>query len=64
MQISEGVLATAFHGVSLGTSIVMLGLLLNQHKVWVRMKDRLNQLWRRHCNANGDEYTPLENGKG
>lgn len=63
LQGGEGGWATAFHGVSLAASVAMLGLLLNQHKIWVRMKDRLDELWRRHCKVTGDDFKPLENGK-
>lgn len=60
--MNEPWLAQIEHHLNLGTSLVILGFLVTQHKIWVRMKDRLNQLWRRHCQTTGDEYTPLENG--
>jgi hypothetical protein len=59
----ESGLTLAFHGVQLTVSIAVLGIVLNQHKVWVRMKDRINSLWYKHCKETGDRYTPLDNGK-
>lgn len=41
----------------------VFGILLQQHKVFVRMKDRLNTLWFRHCQDTGDRFEPLDNGK-
>lgn len=40
----------------------ILGIVLHQHKVFVRMKDRLNVLWRKHLTDAGrpEEYVPLE----
>ena len=49
--------------LTFGASIAVLGFVFTQHKIWVRMKDRLNVLWSNHCKDTGDEYMPLENGK-
>lgn len=61
--MNEGALSLTFHGVSLAASLAVLGIILKQHKVWVRMKDRVNQLWYSHCKTTGDKYESLENGR-
>ena len=42
--------------------LTILGVVLKQHKVFVRMKDRLNTLWFHHCEEKKEPYIPLENG--
>ncbi len=61
--IEESGLTLTFHGVQLAVSISVLGLVLTQHKIWIRLKDRVNTLWGKHCDETGDKYVPLENGK-
>ena len=51
-----------FHGVQITVSLLILGILLKQHKVWIRIKDRVNTLWAKHCQETGDNFVPLENG--
>jgi hypothetical protein len=60
--MSEGPLTLSLHGLTLGGIVMILGMLLKQHKVWVRLKDRVNTLWRKHCKETGDDFVPLENG--
>lgn len=60
--MTENAITITFHGLTFGGTVLILGILLNQHKVWVRMKDRLNTLWKKHCQQTGDDYVPLENG--
>jgi hypothetical protein len=43
---------TAIHiygSISVAGIIAIIGILLNQHKVWVRMKDYVNTLWYERC---------------
>jgi hypothetical protein len=43
----------------------MVGLvvwLLNKHKIWLNIKNRLNDLWWDRCAEKQERYTPLENG--
>lgn len=53
-------------GVHIATLVGIIGLLgvaLKQHTVWVRMKDRINTLWQRHCVKTSQQYEPVEGGK-
>jgi len=60
--MTENVLTVTFHGITTGGVVLILGIMLKQHKIWTRMKDRLNILWRKHCKDTGDYFEPLENG--
>lgn len=60
--MGEGPVTLTIHGVSLGLSILIVSILLKEHKVWTRMKDRVNQLWFDRCHSKGDRFVPLENG--
>jgi hypothetical protein len=61
--IEESALTLTIHGVQLTATLTVLGLVFTQHKIWVRLKDRVNTLWGKHCEKTGDPYVPLENGK-
>lgn len=50
------------HHATFGIVAFIALALLRQHKVYIRMKDRLNTLWRDRCRLKDDDYTPLENG--
>ena len=58
----ESTLTITLHGVTLASTLTIIGILLKEHKVWIRMKDRLNQLWMDRCKAKGDDYVALGNG--
>lgn len=58
----ESVWVQAMHGVSTVGVLAILGITLNQHKIFVRMKDRLNVLWFHHCKSKDEPFTALENG--
>jgi hypothetical protein len=60
--MAEGPITLTIHGLTLSGIVVILGVLLKQHKVWVRLKDRVNSLWRKHCLDSGEYFEPLENG--
>jgi hypothetical protein len=53
----------ALNVAQLGVSSTVLIVLLDQHKVWVRLKDRVNSLWSDRCEEKGERYVPLDNGK-
>ena len=62
----ESPLTLTFHGIQITLSVATLLLLapvLKQHKVWIRVKDRINTLWHKHCEETGDQYVSLDNGK-
>lgn len=59
----ESPITLTIHGVQLVATCTVLGVVLKQHKVWIRLKDRMNTLWRKHCEKTGDPYVPLDNGK-
>lgn len=59
----ENLPAEIAHYVSAGGVITIIGIMLREHKVFVRMKDRLNTLWHDRCKVKGDDYVPLENGR-
>lgn len=55
--------------VTFGAIVTLWGLmvsfvvwLFNKHKILLRLKDRLNDLWWDRCGFRQDRYTPLENG--
>ena len=54
-----------FMVVNTGSVLTILGLLLHQHKVWIRVKDRMNAVWRDYLERHGraSEYIPLEHEK-
>jgi hypothetical protein len=58
----ESVFSQAIHAGSLASSVLILGILLNQHKVFIRMKDRLDVLWHKHQEEKGEPFIPLDNG--
>jgi hypothetical protein len=59
----ESSLTLIEHHATFAGMIFVITLLLRQHKVWTRVKDRLNTLWHDRCRAKGDDYVPLENGR-
>jgi hypothetical protein len=61
--MSESLASQVFHGLSFGTTILILGILLRQHKIWTRVKDRLDELWAEYCKSKGIRFKPIENGK-
>jgi hypothetical protein len=62
MLADESLLSQATHIGSLASSIAVLGLLLNQHKIWIRLKDRVNDMWKDYCDAHDIPYTKIDNG--
>ena len=59
----ESVATQVAHWLTFGMVTTLVGFALKEHKVWVRLKDRMNTLWAQHCEKTGDKYIPLENGK-
>lgn len=52
------------HGLTFGFIAAILGLLLQQNKVWTRMKDRVNSLWKEYCDEKDIPFVSLDgNGK-
>ena len=51
------------HWWTAGMVTALVGFALREHKVWVRMKDRVNSLWYHRCKETGEKFIPLENGK-
>lgn len=60
--MNEGPVTISLHVATLVGIFGVLGILLNQHKVWIRMKDRLNTLWKEHCKQTGEDFVRLDNG--
>lgn len=56
-------LDTILHAATLVASSACLGILLREHKIYVRIKDRLNTLWYHYCKTREEPYVPLDNGK-
>jgi len=49
--------------MTMWASMVGAGVwILNKHKVWLNIKNRLNDLWWDRCAIRQERYTPLENG--
>lgn len=61
--MTETIASQIAHWLTLGMVATILGFTLKQHKVWVRLKDRVNTLWSDRCTQTGDRYFPLEDGK-
>ena len=63
-NVMETGFTLTLHGLTFGCVLTILFLMLNQHKIWVRMKDRINSLWKEYCTAHEIDFTRLdENGK-
>lgn len=60
----ESPITLTIHSLTLGGIVFIAGLLMREHKVYVRVKDRLNTLWHDRCRIKGDDYVPLDNGHG
>lgn len=58
----ESTFANVTHGLTLVGIFGIGGMLLREHKVFVRMKDRLNTLWYHHCVEKKEPYVSLDNG--
>jgi uncharacterized membrane protein len=50
------------HWVTMGGVLTLVGFALKQHKVFIRIKDRVNSMWWDHCTKHAIKYEPLENG--
>lgn len=56
-------LTLTLHGVTLAATLAVLGVVLAQHRVWTRMKDRINDMWKEYCDSKKIRFTTLdENG--
>ena len=51
------------HYISAGGVVTIIAYGLWYHKIWVRMKDRVNDLWADYCEKKRIPFRPLENGK-
>lgn len=60
--MGETPITLTLHGLTLAGIVFIGGMLLKQHKVWIRMKDRVNDLWSDRCHAKGERFVSLENG--
>jgi hypothetical protein len=60
--MGETPITLTLHGLTFGGIMLIAGILLHQHKVWTRMKDRLNDLWQEYCSEKKIPYVPLDNG--
>lgn len=61
--MGEGPITLSIHGLTLAGIFGILAILFKQHKVWVRLKDRVDALWADYCRAHGIGYKAIENGK-
>lgn len=55
-------LAVIEHHVSFGFIIAVCGIVLKNHRLFIRAKERLNDLWWDRCGLKQEPYTPVENG--
>jgi hypothetical protein len=60
--MGETPITLTLHGLTLAGMLFIIGILLHQHKVWTRMKDRVNNLWQEYCGEKDIPYVPLDNG--
>lgn len=42
--------------------LLLGGFLLHQNKIWVRVKDRINMLYKEYCYRHHIPYVSLDNG--
>jgi hypothetical protein len=61
--MGESPLTISVHGLTLAGILGIFAILFKQHKIWVRMKDRIDALWQDFCEAHDIPYKPIENGK-
>lgn len=50
------------HSLTLGGIIAILGILAYQHKIYIRVIDRLDQVWADYCDNHKIKYTQIKNG--
>lgn len=50
------------HHVSFGVIMLVGGIFLKNHRLFIRAKERLNDLWWDRCAVKREPYTPVENG--
>ena len=50
------------HHVSFGFIVLACGAFLKNHRLFIRAKERLNNLWWDRCAERQEPYTPIENG--
>lgn len=48
--------------ITLAGVLTILGILLKQHKVWVRLTDQMDSLWKDFCIKHDIQFKSLRNG--
>ena len=61
--LQEDILTQIERHVTLTAVLAVLGFTFAQHKIWVRMQDRLNAVWHEYCDRHNIPFEKLENGK-
>lgn len=64
MTGGESEVTIAFHGIQLGVSLGTLYFIFQQHKIWIRMKDRINEMYVDFCEKHGLKFKPLDANGG
>ena len=60
----ENGITLTLHGLTFGGIVAILFFILQQNKIWTRMKDRVNSLWREYCHEKKIDFVSLDgNGK-
>jgi len=57
IKIVLGISALSAAGV-----FTLIGFALKQHKIFVRIKERLDHVWSDYCHKHKIRFVPLENG--
>jgi hypothetical protein len=60
--VNENWFTQVEHHISLAAILTICGVFLKNHKLVIKAKERLNDLWWDRCASRQEPYTPVENG--
>ncbi len=60
--MTENLITIIEHHVSFAFICATCAMILKNHKLFIKAKDRLNDLWWDRCAYRQEPYTPVENG--
>jgi hypothetical protein len=60
--VTENWITVLEHHISFAFIAFICGTILKNHKLYIKAKERLNDLWWDRCADRQEPYTPVENG--
>ena len=58
--MESSLFAQITHGLTLTGIVALLALALDKHAIYLRIKERLDTLWRDRCIEKDEEFVPLD----